>query len=75
MTAVGTPAEERVRKAAHLHQRAQEHLSHTRGALHTAIVEALRAGVRQTRIVQITGYTRERVRQIARNAGYRPQQR
>lgn len=37
--------------------------------LSEAMVEAARAGVRQKQIVTISGYTRERVRQILRAAG------
>lgn len=39
-----------------------------REELHAAILAALAAGMRQVEIVRITGYTRERVRQIARDA-------
>ncbi|MFC9358715.1 hypothetical protein ACFTZB_19365 [Rhodococcus sp. NPDC057014] len=40
-----------------------------RAELHSAIVGALDEGVIQAEIVRRTGYTRERVRQIARAAG------
>lgn len=40
-----------------------------RAGLHEAIVGALDDGVIQAEIVRRTGYTRERVRQIARAAG------
>lgn len=44
-----------------------------RDALAAAIVVAARAGKRQRDIVATTGLTRERVRQICRNAGIDPQ--
>jgi hypothetical protein len=34
--------------------------------LHPAVIEALRAGLRQAEIVHLSGYTREHVRKIAR---------
>lgn len=40
----------------------------TRAELHAAIVAALGAGIRQAELVRMTGYTRERIRQIARDA-------
>jgi aryl-alcohol dehydrogenase-like predicted oxidoreductase len=43
-----------------------------RGRLAEAIVRAARAGVRQVDIVRVTGYNRERVRQICRAAGIEP---
>lgn len=43
-----------------------------RGRLADAIVTAARNGVRQSEIVRVTGYTRERVRQICRSAGIEP---
>jgi hypothetical protein len=43
-----------------------------REALAEAIVEAARSGMRQVDIVKVTGYTRERVRQIVRAAGIEP---
>jgi hypothetical protein len=43
-----------------------------RPALADAIVEATREGRKQADIVRITGYTRERIRQICRAAGLEP---
>lgn len=43
-----------------------------RGRLADAIVTAAKGGVRQSEIVRVTGYTRERVRQICRAAGIEP---
>jgi len=40
-----------------------------RQALHEAIVEAGRGGMRQIDLVRVTGYTRERIRQILRAGG------
>jgi hypothetical protein len=37
--------------------------------LASAIVDATRAGLRQTRVVEITGYTREHVRRLVRASG------
>ncbi|MDG4770695.1 hypothetical protein [Solwaraspora sp. WMMD792] len=48
---------------------AGDRVAAARGPLAEAIVEAARAGVRQAEIVRITGYNRERVRQICRAAG------
>ncbi|MFK4037601.1 hypothetical protein ACI2LC_17565 [Nonomuraea wenchangensis] len=44
-----------------------------RQKLADAIVAAARDGVRQVEIVKMTGYTRERVRQICRAAGIVPE--
>jgi hypothetical protein len=44
----------------------------TRQRLAEAIAEAARNGVRQSVIVKITGYQRERIRTITRAAGIRP---
>lgn len=40
-----------------------------REALVEAIAEALRSGMRQVDVARMTGYSRERIRQIARAAG------
>lgn len=39
-----------------------------RDSLHTAIIAALAAGRTQADIVRVTGYTRERIRQITKEA-------
>lgn len=51
---------------------AQKKLTELRPQIADAIAEAARAGMRQADIVRITGYTRERVRQICRAAGIEP---
>ena len=43
-----------------------------RDALAEAIVEAAESGLRQIDIIKITGYSRERVRQILRAGGIEP---
>jgi hypothetical protein len=43
-----------------------------RAMLADAIVRAARAGMRQRDIVEITGYNRERIRQVVRDAGIEP---
>ncbi len=49
-------------------RREQAKVDATRAELHTAIVKALRDGVRQVDVVRATGYTRERLRQLAEAA-------
>ena len=51
---------------------AGEMVAKTRGPLAEAIVDAARGGMRQVDIVRISGYNRERVRQICRAAGLEP---
>jgi hypothetical protein len=51
------------------HERAELQLAVARAELHTAIAEELRAGVRQAELVELTGYSREHIRRIARDAG------
>ena len=46
----------------------QARVAATRAQLHAAIVKALRAGVRQVDVARATGYTRERLRQLAEAA-------
>lgn len=55
--------------AAAAYQRAKKTFEDRRAALGDAIVKAARDGTRQADIVRVTGYTRERVRQILRDAG------
>ena len=57
-------AVEALEQATSAYRAAQESLAARRGELVAAMVEATRAGVRQSRIVQITGYTREHIRQL-----------
>jgi len=51
---------------------ARAEVERTRAALAEAIVRAGRAGMRQKDIVAVTGYNRERVRQILRAGGIEP---
>ncbi len=51
---------------------AQKRLTELRPQIAEAIVAAARDGWRQADIVRVTGYTRERVRQICRAAGVEP---
>lgn len=53
---------------------ASDEIDQARAELADEIVKAARARVRQVHIVRITGYTRERVRQICRAAGVEPQE-
>jgi malonyl CoA-acyl carrier protein transacylase len=57
-----------VRTALTTHQRASKRADETLAALHAAIAEAAAQGVRQNELVKVTGYTRERIRQICRTA-------
>ncbi|SCE94647.1 hypothetical protein GA0074696_1816 [Micromonospora purpureochromogenes] len=50
----------------------REKVTEARDQLAAAIVEAGRDGMRQIDIVRVTGYTRERVRQILRAHGITP---
>lgn len=59
----------RLDDAARTHQQAKTALDAARTELADAIVEAARAGTRQTDIARTTGYTREQVRRICRAAG------
>ena len=59
---------DRLEAAVKAHQRAQAQAKRVHTALLDAIVEAARDGVQQKDIVRITGYTRERIRQIVRAA-------
>lgn len=55
-------------EAARAYRRAEKTYTERRADLAAAIVEAARAGRKQAEIVQITGYTRERIRQIVADA-------
>ncbi|GAB3944043.1 hypothetical protein GCM10027614_33580 [Micromonospora vulcania] len=50
----------------------REKVTAARDQLASAIVDASRDGMRQIDIVRVTGYTRERVRQILRAHGITP---
>lgn len=51
---------------------AREGVPVARDRLHAAIVRAARKGARQTDIAEVSGYRRERIRQILRAAGITP---
>lgn len=63
---------EELERVAREHRAAKAALDAIRPRLAAAIVAATKAGVRQTEIVRVTGYTRERVRQILRAGGVEP---
>lgn len=56
-------------QAATRYKNATSEVDRARAELQSEIVKAAQAGVRQAEIVRTTGYTRERVRQICREAG------
>ncbi len=56
-------------RAAAMVAEARAEVERKRSDLATAIVDAAKRGVRQREIVRVTGYSRERVRQICRAAG------
>ncbi|MFI5495298.1 hypothetical protein [Actinoplanes sp. NPDC051859] len=60
---------DQLEEVAREYREAKEVLDAVRPRLAAAIVAAARGGRRQGEIVSITGYTRERVRQICRAAG------
>jgi predicted transcriptional regulator len=53
-------------------RRIQTDLAAARAKLADAIVEAARAGMKPTEIIRLSGYTREHVRRIIRQAGVAP---
>ncbi len=57
-------------KATAAYRRAQAAVEQRRNELAEQIVRAAAEGVRQVDIVEITGYTREHVRRIVRDAGH-----
>lgn len=59
------PCVDPVARAAADYQRAETKLSQARAVLHAAIRKALADGVTQAELVRATGYSRERLRQIA----------
>lgn len=59
-----------VATASRAHHRATASADRTREQLHAAILEAIAAGVSQADLARATGYTRERLRQLARAAGH-----
>lgn len=59
-------AQKRLETIAKAHAKAQDRANQTRAELHAAILAAIDDGVRQVDIARVTGYTRERIRQIDR---------
>jgi hypothetical protein len=59
----------RLTRALAARDRAERQLEQARAELHAAIVADLAAGVRQADLARATGYSRERIRQVAREAG------
>ena len=57
-----------LREALGDHQRAVEAADAARERLYAAIVAALDAGMAQAEVVRQTGYTRETIRRVARDA-------
>lgn len=56
-------------EAARAYRRAEKTLAERRAALAEAIVEAAKGGTKPMEIVRVTGYAREHVRRILREAG------
>jgi hypothetical protein len=61
-----------LRSAAKAYRLAKSRLDEARPRLAAAIADAAKANVRQTEIVSVSGYTREQVRRICRDAGVTP---
>jgi hypothetical protein len=62
----------RLRQLGTRHRRLRADLETVRLELHDLVIEAARAGVPQSELVEITGYTRDRIRVICREAGLDP---
>ena len=60
----------KVTAAVKARDRADKRLASARYDLHSAIVDALAAGVRVTDLVEATGYTRERIRQLRKQFSF-----
>ncbi len=58
--------------AAQARQGARGDVPKARQRLHAAIVKAAKSGARQIDIAEVSGYRRERVRQVLRAAGIPP---
>jgi hypothetical protein len=58
----------RVKSAVAAYRRASQRSDAALAELHSVIAEAAAGGVRQNELVTITGYTRERIRQLTRQA-------
>lgn len=61
-----------LQQAVDAYRQARDAAEDARLQLAAAIAGSARAGTRQAEIVRVTGYTRERVRQICRAAGVEP---
>lgn len=59
---------ERAVKANAAYQRARKRADEAREELHAALVADLADGVRQVDLVNLTGYTREHLRKLAKSA-------
>jgi hypothetical protein len=62
----------KLKAATEAHAAARKAADEALKALHAAIADAARSGEKQRDIVEVTGLTRERVRQISRDAGVGP---
>lgn len=60
-----------IAKAVANYRRSVKRTEETRAALHAAILRALAEGVSQAELARATGYTRERLRQIAQESPHR----
>lgn len=60
---------ERLRKAVRTKTAAEKRAEDARAALAIAMAAAIEEGMRQSEVVKLTGYTREHVRRLVRNAG------
>lgn len=63
---------QRLTKLGARHRRLRDELDAVRDQLQPLIVEATLAGIAQTDLVDLTGYTRDRIRVICREAGVEP---
>lgn len=66
-------AREKLVQAATEYRQIEADLVTARSALAGAIIEAAKAGMPQTEIIRISGYTREHVRRIIRSGGVGPE--
>ena len=74
MTCANIPnvTRENLVEAAEEFRRRKEEFDLARTKLADAMIEAARAGLPQTEIIKISGYTREHVRRILREGGVEP---
>lgn len=57
---------DRLKKAVRAKNAAEKRADEARAALAVAMAEAIEAGMRQSEVVAVTGYTREHVRRLVR---------